>query len=134
MGLRVEQEMTEEEINQLKQELLALSQNYRDDNSAGITPLEYLHLNEMLKENPKYATFMLATMQQKRFDKKKQEAQEAQAQNIQAQQQSAMMNNQGKAQVEQVKGQNQLQNSQAQADLDLRNEMIAKGMEAGAQA
>ena len=62
------------------------------------------------------------------------EAQEAQAQNIQAQQQSAMMNNQGKAQVEQVKGQNQLQNSQAQADLDLRNEMIAKGMEAGVQA
>lgn len=129
IGLRVEQDLTTEEIDKLKAELIALSQIPQN---GGITPIEYLHFTEMLKTNAKYAAFMLATMQDKRLRQAKQDAADAQAQNAADQANAAQINNEGKANIEAIKGQNKSSHIQQEKDLDLRNSAVQHGLQAGA--
>ncbi|MFN8296745.1 MAG: hypothetical protein U0T69_11150 [Chitinophagales bacterium] len=131
IGLRIEQDLTEDEQNQLISEMIALSQNYRDGNgNAGITPIELIHFKDMVKNgNSKFAAYMLGVLQEKRQKDRLQEQQMSVQQNAQVQQQSNEMAINGKLQAENQKLQGQLEKVKLEKDLELRNEMTLKTAE-----
>ena len=135
IGLRIEQDLSEEEQNQLISEMIALSQNYRDGNgNAGITPIELIHFKDMVKNgNAKFAAYMLGVLQEKRQKDRLQEQQMSMQQNAQIQQESNQMAMTGKLEAENQKLQAQLQKVQLEKDLELRNDMTLKGADAQMQ-
>lgn len=131
IGLRIEQDLSEEEQNQLISEMIALSQNYRDGNgNAGITPIELIHFKDMVKNgNSKFAAYMLGVLQEKRQKDRLQEQQISMQQNAETQQQSNQIAINGKLEAENQKLQAQLQKIQLEKDLELRNDMTLKGVD-----
>lgn len=125
IGLRVEQDLTDDEQNQLISEMVTLSQNYRDANgNAGITPIELIHFKDMVKNgNAKFAAYMLSVLQEKRRNDKLQEQQVSMQQNAQIQQQSNQMAMQAKQQEDILKQQGNLEKIKLEKDLELRNKM-----------
>jgi hypothetical protein len=125
IGLRIEQDYTEEEKERMINDAITLSQRFRDSTgNDGLSIVEYLNFRELMKDNAKFAGYYLGVL----IDKRKREAQEVamkQAeQNAQFQQQSAMMNNEGKMAIEQQAGQNEMQTAELKHNLQLRNNLI----------
>lgn len=132
MGLRLEQGLSDEEKYQIMNDAIMLSQRYRDSNgNDGITPIEYMHFRELMKDNEKYAVYFLGTLIEKRKEQQQKQAERNMMMNAMIQQQSNQANIQGKMELESMKQQGEQQLQQDSKDIDLRNNIIQKGIDAG---
>lgn len=125
MGIKVENRMTDEDIKLLYAELkeIVVSKTKSGKNDFNVYHYLTLRLDEMIKEQPKFAKYWLGMELEKIAKQEREIEKENIALNAQAQQQSNQVTSQGKMQELEMKLSGELKKIVVQSNTEFKNEL-----------